>query len=729
VTHILPIRHHGPGSARALLRALDALQPDAVLIEGPPEADALLPLAAHEEMRPPVALLVYDPADPSRSVRYPFAEYSPEWQAIRWALRRGVPVRFCDLPQAHQIGAEEEEADEPVRGDPLDWLARAAGEADGERWWERMVEHRRDGEAIFDAVHEAMAALRGELALSEPLRERRREAYMRQQIRAAAREHGRVAVVCGAWHAPALLAPASARDDAALLKGLPRVKRAATWIPWTHGRLTFASGYGAGVTAPGWYQHVWEQREADAGAVAIAWLTRAAHLLRSEDLPASTAQVIDAARLAHSLAAMRGAALPGLAELNQAADAVFWGGGGPLPLQLIHDRLVVGERLGAVPAHAPAVPLQQDLAREQRRLRLAPEAGERALELDLRRETDLERSRLLHRLRLLGIGWGEDRAVRGKKGTFHEHWVLRWDPDFAVRVIEASVWGNTVAGAAAARVRADADAAPLPGLTALLRRVLLADLPDAARHLIARIDDAAAAAGDPAHLMAALPPLAGVLRYGDVRGTDGALLQHVVDGMVARTAVGLPLAVASLDDDAAAALVPRLAEVHGAVTLLEDERGLALWTDALGRVAEQNGVHGQVRGRVVRILLDLGALPADEVGRRMGRALSPAVEPAAAGAWVEGFLGGSGLVLLHDARLFGLLDGWLAGLAPDAFTQLLPLLRRTFATFDAGERRGIGERARAAGSPVPVPARDGGLDEARAEAVLPLLLRIFGVEG
>ena len=867
--HVFGIRHHGPGSARSLLRALESLAPDLVLVEGPPEADALLPLAAHPEMQPPVALLVYDPADPRRAVHYPFATFSPEWQAIRYALGRGVPVRFCDLPQAHQFasvdvdavdgpaaspadapeasvdgsawaddrsaastddgsaasedgsaasaddgsiasadavdgstaspsadlidpvapadrsadpidqsadpidraatadrsadpidpsadpasanpsstdaadaeaadgdGAEAEPAE--IREDPLNWLARAAGQTDGERWWEQLVEHRRSDADLFEAVLEAMGALRDELALPEPVREQQREAYMRQQVRAAEREgFARIAVVCGAWHAPALVRKTAVKDDAALLKGLPKTKLAATWVPWTYGRLAFGSGYGAGVASPGWYDHLWETQEQDAEAVSIRWLTRAAQLLREQDLSASTAQVIDAARLAGSVAAMRGLVLPGLAELNQAADAVFWGGGtgngASLPLALIHERLVVGERLGAVPAETPAVPLQQDLAREQKRLRLPPEAGERVLELDLRKEMDLDRSRLLHRMRLLGLPWGDDQRVRGKRGTFHEHWRLRWQPEFAVRVIEAAVWGNTVAGAAEGRVRGEADrAADLPSLTGLLERTLLADLPSAARHLIARIDAEAARAADLQHLMGALPPLAEVLRYGDVRVTDTELLGHVVDGLVARIAVGLPLACASLDDEAADRMGGHVAGVHGAVTLLQDPRHRELWTDALLRVDDRTGVHGHVRGRVVRLLLDLRAIDTDEAARRMGLALSTASEPEAAGSWVDGFVAGAGLVLLHDARLFGILDRWLAGLNADAFIHLLPLLRRAFSHFAAGERRGIGEMARRGGSSpsagTAAGAVDGEIDRERAAAVLPLITLLLGLD-
>src|SRR3712207_2664670 len=100
---IFGIRHHGPGSARSLRQALEALQPDCTLVEGPPDAAGVLPLLGHDEMQPPVALLIYRPDEPRLAAFYPFAIFSPELQAIRYGLQRGVPVRFMDLPQAHQL--------------------------------------------------------------------------------------------------------------------------------------------------------------------------------------------------------------------------------------------------------------------------------------------------------------------------------------------------------------------------------------------------------------------------------------------------------------------------------------------------------------------------------------------------------------------------------------------------------------------------------------------------
>jgi hypothetical protein len=268
-----------------------------------------------------------------------------------------------------------------------------------------------------------------------------------------------VAVVCGAWHVPALLDRGGAAADKTLLTGLKSVTTKATWAPWTYSRLSRDSGYGAGITSPGWYQHLWETPVEN---IAVRWLSRVASLLRSADLSASTAQVIDGVRLADGLAALRDRALPGLSELNEASLAVFCGGSST-PLTLIRERLIVGDRIGQVPPDVPTVPLQRALDTQQTSLRLKPELEEKLIDLDLRKPTDLGRSVLLHRLALLDIPWGAQEKGQGKAlGTFHEYWRLKWQPEFLVSVIEASTWGNTISDASSAFVRHHADTAGRP---------------------------------------------------------------------------------------------------------------------------------------------------------------------------------------------------------------------------------------------------------------------------
>jgi hypothetical protein len=728
------VRHHGPGSARSLVRALEALQPDAVLIEGPPDADAVLPLAADAGLRPPVALLVYRPDAPRRAVFYPFAEFSPEWQAIQFALARGVVVRFMDLPQALQLGEHAREQDEPEatvqvegsRPDPMTVLAAAAGYDDPELWWEHQVERRRDVAGLFEAITEVMRTLRNEAPISP--HDLRREAYMRRTIRAAVAEgRERIAVVCGAWHAPVLPDGATASADAQLLKGLPKTKVEAAWIPWTYSRLSYRSGYGAGVDSPGWYHHVWTAPD----RAPVRFLVEAARLLRSEDLEASSASVIEAARLADALAGLRELAGPGLPELREAALAVFCRGQNA-PLRLVHDRLEVGSVLGAVPESATVVPLQRDLRDTQRRLRLKVDDQVRTLDLDLRKDNDRQRSLLFHRLSLLDIDWAEPQEVGGRLGTFHELWQAQWNPELEVALVDASVWGATIADAAAARARHLADSAlDLAALTSLLDRVILADLPDALDHVLSRVQERAAVSSDVRRLMAALLPLARVSRYGDVRRTPTERLAPIVDGLFERILVGLPLAVVSLDEEAAAAMTTAIAAVQQALDLLERADEREEWLGALTALMSRSGAHPMVRGYGTRLLLDAGRIEDVELGRVAGLELSRAVPPLDAAGWLSGLLRGSGFLLVHHQAVWSALDGWLAALSAEQFPDMLPLVRRAFSGFSTAERRAMAERI--ARPPAQAPAAVSiadltGIDVTRAAAVLPVLARVLGVQ-
>lgn len=756
---LLGVRHHGPGSARGVRAALDRLQPGIVLVEGPPEADAVLALAADPGMRPPVALLAHVVDEPSRAGFWPFAEFSPEWEAIRWAAGREVPVRFIDLPAAHSLLLRDERGEGEGRGeddggegeaeaadariDPLAVLARTAGHDDPERWWEDAVEHRgRDGEgggdplAAFGALAEAMGALREAYGDGGHPQDAVREAHMRLRIREARRAHGRVAVVCGAWHVPALAGGGGVTADRALLKGLPKAKVEVTWVPWTHRRLSRASGYGAGVDSPGWYRHLFTSPDRPVAR----WMTKVAGLLREEDLPVSSAHVIEAVRLAGTLATLRGRPLPGLGETTDAVRAVMCDGS-DVPLALIRDRLVVGDVLGEVPEGAPAVPLARDLAREQRRLRMKPQALEKEVDLDLRKDTDAGRSRLLHRLRMLGVGWGEpSRSRTAATGTFRESWRLRWEPELAVAVAEAGVWGTTVESAATARAEdAAVNAGALAEVTGLAERCLLAGLADALPTVMRVLADRAALDVDVAHLAQALPALVRSLRYGDVRGTDAGALREVAEGLAQRVCVGLPPACAGLDADGAAEMRGHVTEVQRALVLLGDDALRDRWAGVLRRLAVRDrGVPGLLRGSAARLLLDDARLEPGEVARLMGLALSHGTAPQEAAAWVEGFLAGGGMLLVHDERLLALVDGWLSGVPADAFDDVLPLLRRTFGGFDPGARRTVGELVRrgpggggAGGGAVGegLPGFAPGLDEERAEAALATARLLLGPGG
>jgi len=743
---VFGIRHHGPGSARSLVAALDAYEPDCVLVEGPPDADALLRFVGSaedgEDLVPPVALLAYAPEEPRVAAFWPFAGFSPEWQAVRWARRHDVEVAFCDLPASATLAPREatlldepdeddlasDEEDPSADGpsavdlllggpaaagpdaearrrlasrDPLAALAQAGGYDDAERWWEDVVEGRLDSSSPFPLVLEAMGELRrlvGQRRGRHAENEARREAYMRQTIRAALkRGRTRVAVVCGAWHAPVLTAPLGpAAPDARLLRGLPKRKVVCTWVPWTHRRLAAASGYGAGITSPGWYAHLFEAPDVPV----TRWLTAVAGELRTRDLPVSSASVIEAVRLAETLATLRGRPLAGLTEVTDATRAVLCDGD-ELALRFVTDRLVVGERLGDVPASVPTVPLEADLVATTRRLRLKREPTARALDLDLRRGIDRERSQLFHRLRLLELGWATPATSDVQAtGTFRETWRLAWQPELAVAVVEAAVWGTTVESAATARVGSVVAGQSLVELARTVERCLLAALPEALDQLLTACADQAARDADVEHLMEALPALARAARYGDVRGTDTSALRRTAEVLVRRTCSGLGRATTGLDDDSAVRVRDLVDAVHAAVGLLaaegeDDVR--AGWLGTLQALADRRDLAPLLQGRLTRLLVDAELV--DDAPGRLHRALSYGSPAAAKAAWVEGFFTDGAVLLVHDPALRDLLDGWVRSLADAEFTDVLPLVRRTFGTFSPAQRRSLADRL-AHGEPV-----------------------------
>jgi hypothetical protein len=719
--HLLGIRHHGPGSARSVIAALDALRPEIVLVESPVETTVAFGWVRGDSgLEPPVALLGHAVDEPHRAVFAPLASFSPEWQAVRWANDHDVPVEAIDLPLAHTLAPGHAEigmfADEaPV--DPLAALAEVAGEPDPERWWDDMIEHRGDGLPAFEAVAEAMRAVRA--GTTPTATEERREAHMRRSIRNATRAgHTQIAVVCGAWHVPALDVDAHrANVDAATLRGLPKIKVAVSWVPWTHERLALATGYGAGVRSPGWYDHVFRHPGPDGIA---RFFVDAARVLRAADLPASPDHLIAATRIADTLSTMRGRPQPGLDEVLDAADTVMGG------LPLVRRSLVVGTAIGSVPDGAPQVPLARDLGVRQRAARLKPEAEVRVIELDLRTPNGLRRSHLLHQLVAIGVPWGTIEHGRGSSGTFRETWRLRWQPEWSVRLVEAAGHGTTVAQAATNRlVERARRATALVEVAAALDLALLAALGDAVDPIVDVLATRAATDPDVAQLMAALGPLAHAARYGDVRATDATAIESVVDGLVVRVLAGLVPACQSLDDDAASVMIEHLTAVHHALALVDHPARRRAFPDVLAQLTERAG-HGRVHGRATRVLHDAGHWSPARVEARLARALSGGTPTAVGAAFVEGFLAGSGTVLVHDADLLAVVDRWLSSLTPQAFDETVPLLRRTFGAFEAAERRQLG--ALVAGGARPTTATIGDdLDPARLDAAMTTVRHLLGL--
>ncbi|ESZ49655.1 DUF5682 family protein [Mesorhizobium sp. RSR565B] len=724
------IRHHGPGSADSLVQALRDLQPVAVLIEGPSDASALLPLLARPQMQPPVALLCYPEDDPAATSFWPFAEFSPEYQAAVWAVENKAALRFIDLPSSARFAApatddtdKTADADKPEpkdetgedgepasHRDPIGTLAAAAGYEDGESWWADIIEQNPQPGPIFAAITDAMTTLRdGEGAIA-PF-EAKREAHMRLEIAAARKEFaGPIAVVCGAWHVPALQAAHTQKNDQALIKGIARRKSIMTWAPWTGPRLALGYGYGAGVVAPGWCKHLWRTRgRRDA---ATLWLATIAAVLRAKGHLVSTASLIEAERLARTLAAIRERPKPGFEELRDAAIAALFNGEAVL-WALVEAELLLGADVGEIPPDTPLAPLIEDLQRNQKAARLKPEALERELSVDLRSESGLFRSTLLHRLNVLGVQWGRLADAGRSRGTFREKWTLAWEPEYAVRLVENLIYGPTIEKAANGRlIQMLGAAASLDTLAALVQSAITADLSEAASAGLVALEARAAHSSECLEMLASVPPLADIIRYGEARKTETNRLCGLLERLIVEGAIALPYAVRDLDEQAATTLVGAVRKADTAIRLVEPGEGvLDAWRNGLTGVLEGPRSTALLAGCAAHLLYEAGQLSAEDAAGLLGRRLSPGTPVAQAAGFFEGFFSTAGQRLIYDEGLRGAVDGWLKSLDEDAFIAHLPLLRRVFSNLDSMERRRLIEAVLGRTARLPAgltPAPDGG---------------------
>ncbi len=751
---IFGIRHHGPGSAKSLRSALKNMQPDILLVEGPPDAEKLIEYVGDKALKPPVSILVYNPKELKQAAYFPFAAFSPEWLAIKFGLKQGIPIRFMDLPQSvhftlntlekkdSQLTFEKKDNGVPqllteeealLQKDPMAYAARLSGYTDSERWWEVMFEKEENPEAIFPAIIELMSALREKID-DPPPRELMREAYMRNTIRKAQKEgFQKIAVVCGAWHAPVLqqLDQYKPASDNAVLKGIKKTTTKAAWVPWSYDRLSNQSGYRAGVISPAYYRLLFSNRK----EVVIRWMSKVARLFRKEDLDASSAHIIESIRLANTLATMRNLTVPGIDEMYESAVSIFCEGY-ESKMEIINKKLIIGDRIGKVSPKIPLIPLQQDLEKSIKSARLSKEkVSVEAIDkkLDLRTASNLAASHLLHRLQLLGIHWGKQKKTsRFNTGNFSEIWKLKWKPDFAINIIEAGMWGNTVYSATSRFVLHKAtDIESLPALTELVESSLNADLKDIIGELIYYLQDLSTLTKDVQHLMDALPALVNAIRYGSTRKLDVSSLEEVIDKMIPRICISLPNACISIDEEASKELFEKLLLVNQSINILNKAAYIDLWYKTIKQIADLKNVNGILRGSCSRILFDKELVNIDETATRMRFALSHGNDTMDAALWIEGFLFGSGLLLIHNPVLWKVLDDWVTELPIEVFQQLLPLLRRTFSEFSNPERQKMMALVKAGKTPEEVSNKEKNeksLDIKKAKEVIATVQLLLGIE-
>ena len=261
--HFFGIRHLSPAGAYYLRGFLDEKRPKMVLIEAPSDFSDVAADIIRSETQPPFAILAYTNHAPVRTILYPFAEYSPEYQAILWCHENNVEFRFMDLPSEtflalykERIAEETKNCEKTNDESVYKKLERFSPEHSHETFWERTLEHCENFSAYNEGANLFGKNIREFSEEREDMEEiLLREKYMRGCIRKAAAEGaGDIVVVTGAYHVEGLKQWQQSEESPVL----PKTDSLHTLMPYSYYRLSTRSGYGAGNKAPGYYELIWK---------------------------------------------------------------------------------------------------------------------------------------------------------------------------------------------------------------------------------------------------------------------------------------------------------------------------------------------------------------------------------------------------------------------------------------------------------------------------------------
>lgn len=703
------VRHLSPAAAFHLRQALDACQPRLILVEGPCDLNDQMHWLCHPETRFPAAILAYTQTPPVRTILYPLAVYSPELQAILWAHEHRTECRFMDLPSGAMLALGEagEEREEPAEN--TEWVYRRMEEITGEEhdtFWERKFEQMEDWRAFQAAVGTFGEQLRrtardGQIRTARTLV---REAHMKRVIREAEVSGippEQIFCVCGAFHVAGLQENEPMTDEE--LSALPRVDCTATLMPYSYYRLSSRSGYGAGNKAPAYFELLWEALHRDgAGDLSGLYLTRLAAAHRRAGNLVSPAEVIEAMRLARALCALRGSRFPVLADLRDGAVAAM-GHGSFSQLAVAAADTEIGTRVGFIPQGVSRTSVQEDFYRQLRELRLEKYRGleERQLDLDLRERLnvksaqaallDLRRSCFLHRLRVLNIRFASLLPSRQEGANWGEYWALRWTPEVEIEVVESSLLGDTVEGAAAFALKERGEACTsIAQAAGVFQDAFLCGMPAAARHALRVLQSLSVDAAALTDVAETADRLSLVVRYGSLRRFDPAPVVPLLQQLFLRACLTLEDACrcdarAAPGVTAAMEQLNRLQLEHDGC--LEGER----WLELLRRVSDRDDLNTLCSGFAMAALLERGEADEELLGRELARRLSPGVPADLGAGWFEGLASKNRYALIARLSLWKHLDDYLGTLDEDQFRRALVFLRRAFSGFAPAEKSDIAE--------------------------------------
>lgn len=700
------IRHFSPAGAYFLRQFLDEVKPSLVLIEGPADFDFLIEDIVSKKLVPPFAIMAYTKEAPIDTILYPFAEYSPEYQAILWAKENNTECHFFDLESDIILGLEKRD-DETKDGEIIsETNTKKSIETDMEGFWERTLEQSEDmhayraGSALFGG------SIRKDTNADDKsfIRDTVRESFMKRKIKEYI-EKGfdteKIVAITGAFHTSAIESLEGAMSDKEY-KALVRRESNVTLMPYSYYRLSKRTGYGAGNAAPAYYELLWQGfLNGDITYHERKYLSSLAKYMREHGGIVSSAQVIEATRLARELAIIRGGSVPTLEDLKDASITCM-GGGSFGEMAMGFAETDIGKKIGSVPQDAMQTSIQSDFTSKLKQLKLEKykELVATPLQLDLRENLrvkskdsaflDLNRSFFLYRLVVLGIDFAKIKRSNQDNATWAENWILQWTPEAEIQIVESVLKGDTIADAVAFVLSERLlEATKISEIAEVIEDAFNCGLPKIVEGAKRSLDEMTNGAIAMCDIADTVSKLSNMILFGDIRKLDREPLIPIVKRLCIRASLML-VGESACDDIAAASLAEDIQKIHN-VFMVQDFLDESLWFDKLTELSNRDDLNTKISGLATAILLDAGKIDEPTLRKEVSRRLSIGM-PAELGAnWFAGLSMRNHYALIGRLTLWESLSEYLDTLDEEEFRRSAVFLRRAFVEYSAKEKDMIAE--------------------------------------
>ena len=739
-----PVRHHSPACSFHLKKAIESYAPQCILVEGPENANGLIPVFVNKDTKAPFAVyysykdslgLVGEEKEEYKCY-YPFLDCSPELVALRTAEALKIPAAFIDLPYSeilihtsdgHGMLKKEEKNnynDDYLlsRSRYLTMLCEKTGLRDFDEFWEKYFEIGGLYKTTEEFVRQMLVycCLSRENSPKEELEAEGclvREQYMSERILKAAQKYERVLVVTGGFHTQGLYerTTAAQKEDPLPLHKLDEKDQGIYPMAYSMEAADALNGYASGMQAPGFYHSVWRlctEREVSAGSVRGAYEEAVLELLvakgkkvRRKNGSLSSYDEIIALSMAKGLAALRDKREPGLYELKDSVLSAFVKGecnastGEPLAFL---QEAVTGDAVGQLCAGAQVPPLVQDFERQCRTFGLK-------IHTALEQETVLEifasdrhrrMSEFFYQMQFLDTGFakkvrGPDLLTKKDRSLIRETWKYKWSSQVVAVLIDHSVSGGVLPEACMNLLgRRMEEAQGLEEAAGLLVSCFLMGLEDRTGRLMDKVAQLVTQDGDFFSLVYGFGHLNTLLELEDLYKETGHLKLETMTRDVFRKIVQLLPAMAAIKDEQQTDCMKACTALYQTAgrKSFRSEQGILI--AAFEQLLEDPQIHPGLEGTVLGLLYGYDASWQKQVEHVFSGYIRGTREKLMEAAkFLRGlFYTARDLVLVGDSFV-KMTDELLKLLDTEEFMAMLPELRMAFGYFTPMETDRIAAKA------------------------------------